>query len=77
MDVTADGKVDFADIVEVAKNYGKTDATGVNPQADINRDGKVNTADLVAVASAVDQQAALKNPRQPAPGSLSEENIWK
>ena len=76
-DITGDGQVNLADIVEVAKNYGKTAEMGANAQADINRDGRIDVADLIAITSAVDQRAALKNPQQPATGSLTEENIWE
>ena len=52
-DVNADGSVNIADLVLVASNLGKTEAT-----TDINGDGLVNIADLVLVAAALGRNAA-------------------
>ena len=47
-DANADGKVDFADLVLVARNYGKTNATWFD--GDFNNDGSVGFDDLLIVA---------------------------
>ena len=47
-DADGDGKVDFADLVLVARNYGKTNATW--SEGDFNNDGTVGFDDLVIVA---------------------------
>ena len=52
-DVTRDGVVDLNDLVEVARNYGKTVTDGANRKADVNGDGRVDIADLTAVAKAI------------------------
>ena len=57
VDVTGNGKVNVNDLVEVAKNYGKTVAGGANRKADVNNDGKVDVDDFIAVAEAVDAAA--------------------
>ena len=57
-DVTGNGVVNFWDIVEVGKNYGKTVAAGANRRADVDGDGKVDIDDLILVAKAVDAAAA-------------------
>ncbi len=49
-DATLDGKVDFADLVKVAQNYGKTTGQGSWSAGDFNYDGKVDFSDLVTVA---------------------------
>ena len=48
-DVTKDGRVDINDLIEVARNYGKT---GTN-NADVNNDKRVDVKDFIAVAKAV------------------------
>ena len=58
VDVTGNGKINVNDLVEVAKNYGKTVGAGANRKADVNGDGEVNFADLVLVAKAVDAAGA-------------------
>ena len=58
VDVTGNGKVNVNDLVEVAKNYGKTVGAGANRRADVNNDGKVDIDDFIAVAKAVDAAAA-------------------
>ena len=50
-DVNRDGRVNVADLVLVASNFGKTIVGRVNPNPDVNRDGVVNIADLLLVAS--------------------------
>ena len=58
VDVTGNGKVNVNDLVEVAKNYGKTVGGGANRRADVNNDGKVDVDDILAVIKAVDAAAA-------------------
>ncbi len=58
VDVTGNGKVNVNDLVEVAKNYGKTVGAGANKKADVNGDGKVDVDDILAVIEAVDAAAA-------------------
>ena len=58
VDVTGNGKVNVNDLVEVARNYGKTVGGGANRKADINNDGKVDFDDVLAVLKAVDAAAA-------------------
>ena len=57
VDVTGNGKVNVNDLVEVARNYGKTVGGGANRRADVNNDGKVDVDDFIAVAKAVDAAA--------------------
>ena len=57
VDVTGNGKVNVNDLVEVARNYGKTVAGGANRKADVNNDGKVDVDDILAVIAAVDAAA--------------------
>lgn len=47
-DANLDGKVDFGDLVALARHYGSTNAAW--DQGDFNYDGKVNFADLVLLA---------------------------
>ena len=58
VDVTGNGKVNVNDLVEVARNYGKTVGGGANRRADVNGDGKVDVDDILAVIKAVDAAAA-------------------
>ena len=58
VDVTGNGKVNVNDLVEVARNYGKTVGGGANRKADVNGDGKVDVDDILAVIKAVDAAAA-------------------
>ena len=58
VDVTGNGKVNVNDLVEVARNYGKTVGAGANRKADVNNDGKVDIDDFIAVAEAVDAAGA-------------------
>ena len=58
VDVTGNGVVNVNDLVEVAKNYGKTVGAGANRRADVNNDGKVDVDDILAVIEAVDAAAA-------------------
>ncbi|MBM3216080.1 hypothetical protein FJZ36_14330 [Candidatus Poribacteria bacterium] len=48
-DVNADGRVDIADLVSVARDFGERGAEGLQ-HSDVNRDGVVDIADLVLVA---------------------------
>ena len=57
VDVTGNGKVNVNDLVEVARNYGKTVGGGANRKADVNGDGKVDVDDILAVIEAVDAAA--------------------
>ena len=47
-DANVDGKVDFSDLVALARNYGQSNATWA--QGDFDADGKVDFADLVLLA---------------------------
>ena len=80
VDVTGNGKVNVNDLVEVAKNYGKTVGAGANRKADVNNDGKVDVDDFIAVAEAVDAAAGAPalTQRDIKPGSLqaSEVRRW-
>ena len=58
LDVTRNGSVNVNDLVEVARNYGKTVAGGANRNADVNSDGRVDINDLNEVARALDARAA-------------------
>ena len=58
VDVTGNGKVNVNDLVEVARNYGKTVGGGANRRADVNNDGKVDVDDILAVIEAVDAAGA-------------------
>ena len=58
VDVTGNGKVNVNDLVEVAKNYGKTVGGGANRRADVNGDGEVDVDDILAVIEAVDAAGA-------------------
>ena len=58
LDVTRNGSVNVNDLVEVAKNYGKTVAEGADRNADVNGDGRVDINDLNEVARALDARAA-------------------
>ena len=58
VDVTGNGKVNVNDLVEVAKNYGKTVGAGANRKADVNGDGEVDVDDILAVIAAVDAAGA-------------------
>ena len=57
VDVTGNGKVNVNDLVEVARNYGKTVGAGANRKADVNGDGEVDVDDILAVIKAVDAAA--------------------
>ena len=58
VDVTGNGKVNVNDLVEVARNYGKTVGAGANRKADVNGDGEVDVDDILAVIEAVDAAGA-------------------
>ena len=58
VDVTGNGKVNVNDLVEVARNYGKTVGGGANRRADVNGDGRVDVDDILAVIEAVDAAGA-------------------
>ena len=77
VDVTGNGKVNVNDLVEVAKNYGKTVGAGANRKADVNNDGKVDVDDFIVVAEAVDAAAAAPALTQEdiKPGSLQAADV--
>ena len=58
VDVTGNGVVNVNDLVEVARNYGKTVRAGANRRADVNGDGRVDVNDILAVIKAVDAAGA-------------------
>lgn len=51
LDVNGDGKIDVADLVLVASNFGKSMGAKANPNPDVNSDGIVDITDLLLVAS--------------------------
>lgn len=53
LDVNGDGKIDVADLVLVASNFGKAIGAKANPNPDVNSDGIVDITDLLLVASAL------------------------
>ena len=77
VDVTGNGKVNVNDLVEVAKNYGKTVGAGANRKADVNNDGKVDVDDILAVIEAVDAAAGAPALTQEEiePGSLQAADV--
>ena len=76
VDVTGNGKVNVNDLVEVAKNYGKTVGAGANRKADVNGDGKVDVDDILAVIEAVDAAGApALTQRDIKPGSLQAADV--
>ena len=78
VDVTGNGKVNVNDLVEVAKNYGKTVGAGANRKADVNNDGKVDVDDFIAVAKAVDAAGApALTQRDIKPGSLQAADVHR
>ena len=78
VDVTGNGKVNVNDLVEVARNYGKTVAGGANRKADVNNDGKVDVDDILAVIEAVDAAAApALTQRDIKPGSLQASDVHR
>ena len=76
VDVTGNGKVNVNDLVEVAKNYGKTVGAGANRKADVNNDGKVDVDDILAVIAALDAAAAPALTQEDIePGSLQASDV--
>ena len=76
VDVTGNGKVNVNDLVEVAKNYGKTVGAGANRKADVNGDGKVDVDDILAVIAAVDAAGAPAIAQEDIkPGSLQAADV--
>ncbi len=77
VDVTGNGKVNVNDLVEVAKNYGKTVGAGANRRADVNNDGEVDFDDVLAVLKAVDAAAGAPALAQEdiKPGSLQAADV--
>ena len=77
VDVTGNGKVNVNDLVEVAKNYGKTVGAGANRKADVNNDGEVDVDDILAVIEAVDAAAGAPALTQEniKPGSLQASDV--
>ena len=79
VDVTGNGKVNVNDLVEVAKNYGKTVGAGANRKADVNGDGEVDFDDVLAVLKAVDAAAGAPALAQEdiKPGSLQAADVHR
>ena len=78
VDVTGNGKVNVNDLVEVAKNYGKTVGAGANRKADVNKDGKVDVDDILAVIEAVDAAGAPALTQEDIkPGSLQAADVHR
>ena len=78
VDVTGNGKVNVNDLVEVAKNYGKTVGAGANRKADVNNDGKVDVDDILAVIAAVDAAGAPALAQEDIkPGSLQASDVHR
>ena len=78
VDVTGNGKVNVNDLVEVAKNYGKTVGAGANRKADVNNDGEVDFDDVLAVLKAVDAAAApALTQEEIEPGSLQAADVHR
>ena len=69
-DVTGNGVVNVSDLVEVARNYGKTVAGGANQRADINGDGRVDIKDITLVARAINSDFAAPSVVQELPNLL-------
>lgn len=63
-DTNGDGKVDFADLVAIAQNYGGADKS--RSQGDVTGDGKVDFADLVQIAQNYGTSAAKTATTAPA-----------
>ena len=63
LDVNKDGQVNINDLIEVARNYGKT---GTN-NADVNNDNRVDIDDLTEVAEAVNPDFAAPTVAQELP----------
>ena len=75
LDANKDGEVDIKDLIEVAKNYGKT---GTN-NADVNNDNRVDIKDLTAVAKAINPDFAappLENQPATLPFTAEEVRQW-
>ena len=64
LDVTGNGKVNINDLVEVARNYGKTVAGGANAKADVNNDGRVDITDITLVARRINASFAAPSTGQ-------------
>ena len=78
VDVTGNGKVNVNDLVEVARNYGKTVGAGANRKADVNNDGEVDVDDILAVIEAIDAAAApALTQRDIKPGSLQASDVHR
>ena len=78
VDVTGNGKVNVNDLVEVARNYGKTVGAGANRKADVNGDGKVDVDDILAVIEAVDAAGAPAIAQEDIePGSLQAADVQR
>ena len=75
LDVNKDGQVNISDLIEVAKNYGKT---GTN-NADVNNDNRVDIDDLTEVAEAVNPDFAAPTVAQELPTlpfTAEEVQLW-
>ena len=67
LDVTGNGTVNINDLVEVARNYGKTVAGGANAKADVNNDGRVDIKDITLVARRINSSFAAPSVVQELP----------
>ena len=79
LDVTGNGSVNLNDLVEVAKNYGKTGNAINNRRADVNGDGRVDIEDLTLVAKAIDPAFAAPAAAQPVlqlPFTVTDVQQW-
>ena len=63
LDVNKDGQVNISDLIEVARNYGKTG----DLDADVNNDNRVDIDDLTEVAEAVNPDFAAPTVAQELP----------
>src|SRR5207245_370419 len=59
-DTNQDGTVDFTDLLALAQNYGRTNATW--SQGDMNYDGKVDFADLLKLGQNFGKSLAAATP---------------
>ena len=67
-DANADGRVNFDDLLILAQNYGRTDASFA--QGDFNNDGTVNFDDLLLLAQNYGQGTAAARAAVPEPASV-------
>ena len=78
-DVTNNGTIDINDLVEVARNYGKTVGGGANVRADVDGNGRVDIEDLTLVARRINAAfaAPTRSPEVPdLPFTAQEVQQW-